>query len=79
MNIDGLTIDEMKEKFDKALDEFIPLRNEEEDGEVGLTEEQRERYVYLLTNYLLPLRQKLFELGEEEYLDKLENQFSYIM
>lgn len=72
-----MTIAEKKAQYEKALEEFLPLRNEEEDGENGLTEEQTERYMYLLETFLLPLRSELYDLGEEKYLD--DNSFSYEM
>ncbi|MDQ0255620.1 hypothetical protein J2S74_003002 [Evansella vedderi] len=42
-----------------------------------MSEEQNQRYIDLRENYFLSLRTKLFELGEEKYLD--ENTFSYEM
>lgn len=71
------TIKEMKNEYETALEEFVPLRNEEVDGENGLSAVQVERYMYLLETTLLPLCDLLFKLGEEKYLN--ENTFSYEM
>lgn len=72
-----MTITEMKTQYEKALDEFIPLRNKEEDGDDVLTSEETDRYLVLLENTLLPYRDLLYNHGEEAYLE--ENAFSYIL
>lgn len=70
-----MNIDQMKKQYEAALDEFIPLRNKEVDD--FLTENEKHRYVELVDNALLPLSQKLHEMGEKEYL--ITNSFSYEM
>lgn len=70
-----MLIEQLKEKYEKALDEFIPLRNKEVDDDEGLTETEVKRYVELVEESLLPLSQQLHELGEDKYLN--ENSFSY--
>jgi len=79
MSNENLTIEQMKTRYKKALDQFTPLRNQEETGDIPLTQEQNEEYMELLEQHLLPLREALTKAGEYHFIKQKENQFSFII
>ncbi|PGK52219.1 hypothetical protein CN918_30990 [Priestia megaterium] len=79
MSTEEKSIEEMKREFKEALEKFIPLRNQEEDGDVPLTHEQNEEYMELLEQHLLPLREALEKAGEYHFVNQKKHQFSFII
>lgn len=73
--VNAAEIKKMKFNYEAALEQFLPLRYAEMERE--LTELERQEYIMLLEDGLLPLQEILYELGEEEFLDQYETSYEY--
>jgi len=63
----------LKEKYMPAYEEFKSLSEQEEAA--PLSDEQEKRYHYLATTFLLPIMDRLYKVGEEDFF--LDYQFKY--